>query len=277
MIDLTPSNAKNVEGEQYHKVLMLGTAGAGKTTQLLTLPRPAFIYVFDPNALESLKGHDIDFRTFLPDKVPMHASSLAKGKGDRPSTKEFGSEVYKRFEEHAETALDTGFFDNYQTIAFDSMTTLLDLIMDRILTINGRPGEWPNQDDYGPQMNTFANICRRFTSQAKVLYFTGHVEMRQDDISKKVTWQPLMTGRLKVKIPLLFTDTFMAIADTSRDGETSYNIQTRPTREFPLCRTSIKDVKFMENMTLDFSEPLDQQGLGALLKRGVEKKEVSSK
>ena len=70
MPDLTPDNAKEVEGEQHHKILMLGTAGTGKTTQILTLPRPTFIYIFDPNALESLKGHDIDYKLFLPDRLP---------------------------------------------------------------------------------------------------------------------------------------------------------------------------------------------------------------
>jgi hypothetical protein len=232
------------------------------------LPRPTFVYIFDPNAIESLKGHDIDYLSFMPDRLPLNITSLKKNVGDpkRLNVNEYAAKVYNEFEEHAEDSLENGFFDKYNSIAFDSMTTMLDLIMDRVLAINNRPGEWPQQDDYGPQMNAFGNVVRRFTSQKKILYFTGHIEMKQDDISKKVTWQPLMTGRLRVKIPLLFTDTFMATADTDRDGKTSYSFQTKPTREFPLCRTSIDNLKFLENVTMDMTQPLDDQGLGGLLK-----------
>lgn len=262
------SNAKDATGDSMKKILVLGNAGVGKSTQILTLPRPTFVYIFDPNAIESLKGHDIDYLSFMPDRLPLNITSLKKNVGDpkRLNVNEYAAKVYNEFEEHAEDSLENGFFDKYNSIAFDSMTTMLDLIMDRVLAINNRPGEWPQQDDYGPQMNAFGNVVRRFTSQKKVLYFTGHIEMKQDDISKKVTWQPLMTGRLRVKIPLLFTDTFMATADTDRDGKTSYSFQTKPTREFPLCRTSIDNLKFLENVTMDMTQPLDDQGLGGLLK-----------
>lgn len=115
-------------------------------------------------------------------------------------------------------------------------------------------------------MNTFIKIFRNFASLEKVLYLTAHVEMSQDKVTSKISWQPLMTGRLKVKIPTLFSSLLFAHADTDQSGKTRYVVQTRPDREFPGCRCSLKEVKFKEDVTIDFSKPLEDQGLGRLLK-----------
>ena len=42
------------------KFLLVGSTGSGKTAQILTLPGKTFAYIFDPSALATLKGYDID-------------------------------------------------------------------------------------------------------------------------------------------------------------------------------------------------------------------------
>ena len=257
-------NAKDAKEITAHRILVLGDTGGGKTTQFLTLPGKKFAYLFDSNALLSLRGYDVDYEEFYPDRLNLNIHSLSKERGgDRVSTHK--NDMYMEWQKDFEEKVDSGFFNQYDAICFDSATTLLDLIMDRILTINGRAGQWPQQDDYGPQMVAFTNICRTLTSLGKTVYMTGHLEMRQEDLSKRIYRQPMMTGRLRTKIPLLFSDIFVAEAQNDGKGNISHVFQTVPDKITTTVRTSIKGLDPYEDVTLDFSKPLEGQGLGHIL------------
>ena len=263
-------NAKDVKGIQPHKFLMLGSTGTGKTAQILTLPGKKFVYLFDPNALLTLRGYDIDYEEFLPTGVSLDLQSLKKGKdgaaaaGDNVTGKR-GSEVYMRWEQDFEEKKKSGFFDQYDVLGIDSCTTLLDLIMDRMLTINGRPGTFPQQDDWGPQMVAFTNIMRELTGLGKMIYLTGHLKMDKDELTQRVFRAPLFTGQLREKIPLLFSDIFVTEASTDDKGKVSYVIRTTPDRYGTPIRTSIKGLESVENVTIDWSKQAVGQGLGGIL------------
>jgi hypothetical protein len=132
-------NAKESGSIAPHRFLILGDTGSGKTTQILTLPGKKFMYLFDSNALLSLKGQDVDYEEFLPDKLNLNIKSLKKETGGDDLTKH-KSDLYLQWQSDFEDKLKTGFFDQYSVIGMDSATTFLDLVMDRILTINGRYG-----------------------------------------------------------------------------------------------------------------------------------------
>lgn len=258
------ANARDVTSDAPKKILLLGDTGAGKTTQFLTLPGKKYAYLFDPNAKLSLRGHDVDYDEYLPDPINAAIKPLTKEKaGDRPTAT--GSDVYLQFEREFNERLTNGFFEPYDWIAFDSATTLLDLMMDRVLTINGRYGHWPNQDDYGPQMVAFINLCRNITAMNKGIFVTGHLEDRQDKLTKKIGRQPMMTGRLIAKIPLLFSEVLGADCDVSSEGTPQYSLQTVKDKEFALVRTSIKGLEPFENVTIDFTKDPVGQGLGGIL------------
>lgn len=257
-------NAKDLPDNKDRKILTLGDTGSGKTTQILTLPGKKFVYVFDPNARLSLRGFDIDIEEHLATPVSSSVQSLAKKSGgdNRAVT---SSDVYSKFEAEFAERLKTGFFDQYNWLCFDSATTLLDLIMDRVLSINGRFGQWPQEDDYGPQMIAFTNLCRTVTAMGKGLYMTGHLEIRQDKVSKIVTNRPMMTGRLVTKIPLLFSDVFYSDTSLDEKGKVLYRIQTVPDAMNRTIRTSIKGLAPYENVTVDFQQDPVGQGLGGIL------------
>lgn len=260
-------SALNAHETSAKKFLLLGTTGSGKTSQLLTLPGKKFAYLFDPNAILSLQGHDVDYEEFLPDKLNLSVKSLSKqggaAKGD--STTTYQSAVYQEWEKDFANKLSTGFFDQYDVIAIDSMTTFLDLIMDRVLTINGRGGSWPQQDDYGPQMSSFIAICRQLTALGKIIFMTGHVETRQDELTKRIIKQPMMTGRLKVKVPLLFSDIFICGVEVDASGKPRHQIQTTPDRLIDTVRTTIKGLEPFEDVTIDWTKDPVGQGIGGLL------------
>src|SRR3990167_8683448 len=132
-------NARDPGTDIPKRILLLGDTGSGKTSQITTLPGKRYVYVFDSNALNTLKGHDVDYDEYLPTHISSAVASLAKGKADPRSTT--SSDVYARFEREFDERVGAGFFDQYDWLCFDSATTLLDLIMDRVLSINGRFGQ----------------------------------------------------------------------------------------------------------------------------------------
>ncbi len=257
------ANASDPSIKAPHRILLLGDTGSGKTTQILTLPKPTFCYLFDSNAILSLEGHNIDYEEFLPDRLNISVKSLKKDVGDNNS--KYKNDLYTAFEKDFNTRADSGEFEKYASICLDSATTLLDLIMDRVLTINGRAGQWPQQDDYGPQMLAFTNIVRGLTSIGKTILMTGHLEMKQDELSKRIYRTPLMTGRLRTKIPLLFSDIFITDTEVDSKGNRVYRLQTSPDRVTTTVRTAIKGLAPFENVTLDFNQLLDTQGIGKLI------------
>ncbi len=259
------ANAKDAKERAAPKFLLLGDTGSGKTSQFLTFPGKKFAYLFDPNAILSLQGHDLEYEEFLPDRLNLSVKSLTKGVGDKTTT--FVNDLYVDWEKDFNARLKGGFFDNIDAILFDSATTLLDIIMDRTLSINGRAGSWPQQDDYGPQMNTFNAICRQLTAMGKTVVMTGHVEMKQDELTKRIYRYPMLTGKLRVKVPLLFSDIYLCEATNDGKGVTKHTIQTVPDRTMTTIRATLRGLNPVEDVTIDWKKPVVGQGIGGLLMR----------
>lgn len=262
-------NAKDKIAGNKPKFLLLGKTGSGKTSQLLTLPGKKFTYCFDPNAIETLKGFDIDYEEFLPDSLSLKVTSLSKERvGKLPANQrphaEAGSDLYVRWETDFETRLKEGFFDSYDVIGMDSFTTLSDMVMDRVLALNGRAGQWPQMDDYGPQMLTLTSIVRTLMSMNKIIFFTGHVETIKDELTSRIMNQPVMTGRLKSKLPLLFSEILVCEAQTDTKGVVNYTVQTKPDRYNDSVRCTVRSANPKELVTIDWSKDPVGQGLARL-------------
>lgn len=258
------NNARDVTANEPRKILLLGDTGAGKTTQFLTLPGRKYMHIFDPNAMLTLRGFDLDYDEYLPTTIPAAVASLSKEKpGDKRGVTT--SAVYQKFESEFDERLKSGFFDQYDWIGFDSVTTLLDLIMDRLLTINGRFGQWPHEDDWGPQMISFTNICRTVTAMGKNSFFTGHMQDKQNRKTGASRRVPLMTGSLIQRIPLLFSDILGCETDTDNEGRVVYRLCTVRDVEFTVIRTSMRGLEPYEPATIDWKKDPVGQGLGGVL------------
>jgi hypothetical protein len=129
-------NTKDLGEDTQLRFLLCGYPGSGKTTQALTLPGKKFAYVFDPNALQALRGADIDYEIFLPDAqdVDLSAKTLKSGIGDKPRRRKEPL-TYMNWEKDFDDKYDSGFFDNYDWVVFDSFTNFLDIIMDRFFIL----------------------------------------------------------------------------------------------------------------------------------------------
>ena len=205
------------------KILVYGKAGSGKTTLLRTIPGRKFLYMFDPAGLNALKStDDIYFEQFLPDLVPMNVNTL-KGQKDASSPNYDSMESYVRWENDFQNRLDKNWFNDpsveidgvkggFDVIAFDSLTTLTDLVMDRILQLNQRAGKNPELGDYGILTNTIARIVRNAASCNCTVFLTAHEQAVQDKLLRTVSNEIMIPGQLRVKLPILFSEIYPCLS-----------------------------------------------------------------
>jgi hypothetical protein len=247
--------------------LLAGYPGSGKSIQEITLPGKKFAYIFDPNTLPTIKGSDIDYEIFLPepDDVNLAAMSLTKGVGDKPRRRK-EPQTYMNWEADFDERHESGFFKGYDWVILDSWTGFLDIAMDRILYINGRPGKQPEQSDWGAQVQLMSNVARVLSSYELGLMATAHLDFKKNDVSGKVFHHLYVTGKLRVRLPQLFSNIFVCHA-TSDDKGRFWQFQTAPDKEYPTVRCQWNDVTTFWDATIyDLNSPHDY-GLGLLLKQ----------
>lgn len=286
-VELVPVH--NAADEQIARqgLLMAGPIGVGKTLQLLTLPGRKFGYFFDPNALATIKMAPIedqkrlDYLEFLPDLEDLDiAAQTLRGAADtggvvdksgrpvrdlptlqRVTKKKPEPKLYTRWEEDFEARIASGFFNDYDWIAFDSLTSFADMIYDRIMWMNGRLGKHPEQADHTAQMNVVKSIFRLATAQDRKLYVTAHTETYRDDLSGRVYGRIMLTGRNRIRIPALFSNIYGCIGDGH-----DFFIVTKSNREFPVIRCTVPGLKDEEKVTLQLNSRLEsKQGVGKLV------------
>lgn len=259
-------NAKDATVSDQHKILLVGGPGVGKTSQVITLPGKKFLYAFDPNVVASIRGHDVEYEEFVPsiDDLDLSVKTLKKDVGDK-TTRKVQPKTYLRWEEDFERRVEEGFFNSVDWLILDSFTTWSETIMDRVQFLAGRLGKHPEQADWTSQMATITNVFRVITNLPCNFLCTAHSEIKMNDDTKKVYGQIMMTGRLRLRLPLLFTEIFACHCTSDAKG-IGYQIQTRPDRENPVVRSSIPGLDMFEDMTIqDMSRPQDF-GIGALLR-----------
>ena len=248
-----------------HRFLLLGGGGSGKTTLIRSLPGRTFVYAFDPNSLRSLAGAtNIEYEGFFPGLLDMGVKPLSgKIQGDRGRPEE--PKTYINWEKDFEHRLEIDYFSQFDSICLDSATTFADIIMDRVQFLAGKLGKQPDQADWAAQMATFMAVFRTLTGLGKRIICTGHVELRQDEEDGPFYFQPVFTGRLRIRVPLLFTDTLGTQVDHRR-GKTTYSVQTVGDRRRQYIRCSLFGVEPEVDVTLDSLDPdvAQTQGLAAM-------------
>lgn len=258
-------NAKDVD-KQLETLLVVGTTGSGKTSGFLTLPGKKFMYIFDPNSLATLRGHDVDYELFLPERLDLDVVTLKANIRDRAS-KSLEPKTYNMFERDIEAKMESGFFDSYDAIGVDSVTTLTDVVMDRCTFLNNHFGKNPEMVDYVATTNTVIKIFRTFLGFEKPLYVTGHIEFKQEEATSKMQNVMAFLGRLRQRMPILFSEVWLAYAEPDKDKKMHYYVRTQQDRYNPFLRCTSKFVDPVEDVTIDWSRDPEGQGIGELLGR----------
>lgn len=258
-----------VRGQRaHHQVMLVSGIGAGKTTLTTTLPGRKFYYFFDPNglaAVEHVRG--IEYVEFLPEAVgeldlaAKTLKSITETKmHDKPSIPA-EPKLYLEWEADFQERRRTKFFDKFNWIIIDSATSFQDAIYDRVQFLNGRLGKQPEEADHAGQMTIFRKDMRAMSTLTNVC-ITCHIETQKDGLDGRIYGRILMTGKNRLRVPSLFAHIFAC--EVADDGK--YMLVTRPTRMHPVVRTAIPGLKLIEDVTIDYTKPLDGQGLARVLK-----------
>lgn len=266
-------NARDAAAPSFNRLLVVGRAGSGKSTQVWALPGRKFAYLFDPNALLALRGCDLEYEAFLPDSLELDATLKGFNKGSKDDKLKINREptVYMRWVEDLNRRADSGFFKDFDWLIFDSLSLLSNAVFDRQMWLNGRYGGIEDLADFRVVGSKIAEVFRSICALPINLYCTGHLNSFQDDKTKRIETQINLPGRARTMLPMLFSNIWEARANT--DEKAGYVILTRAEpRGFDSIRSTIPGLKPIEDVTL----PVDSagryvnpqnHGIGALLKR----------
>lgn len=228
--------AADPRSETYNSIIY-GDMGTGKTHTLLTAPLPLFVHSFDPGGTNTIEDQSlIDKGLLIIDKT------FEREDPRKPFAFDAWEKEFDKLERE-------GFFKHIGTYAIDSATTWAEAIMNAVLKRAGRTGGFPQQNDYGPQMNTIKIAMQRFTALPCHCILTAHVDTDKDEASGRMFAYPALTGKLKRRIPILFDEVYAAQAKSTSKG-TEFSLLTQPDGMYN-CRTRLgKDGKFAK-----FEEP----------------------
>lgn len=227
-LDITAEVAKLKEmyaakgkGKKYN-LIIYGDKGSGKSTIFRTARKPVFIDSFDPGGTIVLRD-EIEKGTIVVD---------TRWEDDDPKDphvfKEWDVEFHRRKKE--------GFFDMFATYGIDSFTTFSIVAMNAVLKKRGRAGGVPStgageENDYVLQMLYLENSLAGMFNLPCDLVVTAHPDADKDDTTGKIFVGPLITGKAKIRIPLLFDEMYYAKSEATKDGVT-YSVLTKLTGTF---------------------------------------------
>lgn len=186
-------------------ILIVGDSGTHKTFFLGGCPKP-FIFDFD-KGLAILRDQEFDYATFKD--APYGSKVVNKDKGIYEwgtawpaflvKLNQFGAEVEKGL-------------CPYETLGFDSLTTLSMICMNFVLKQNGRtPTEGPRIQDWGAQIGLLETVMDQLTSwTAFIKVVTAHIQRDTNLITQSVEKLPLVTGKLAGKVSIYFDEVWFA-------------------------------------------------------------------
>ena len=196
--------------------IVYGDLGSGKTHLLRTCRRPIFIHSFDPGGSKTLRL----------DKGFMNGEIIVDTRYENEIAKT--PTAYAKWEKEFDRLMKAGFFSNVGTYVIDSATTWADALMNEVLKKNGRAAGTPQQMDWMVQMNTIRDAMKAFCTLPCDCVLTAHIDYSKDEATGRLLGQPMFTGKLKQKIPLLFDEIYaMQTKDTSKGTE--YSLLTKGT------------------------------------------------
>jgi len=193
--------------------LLLGESGTGKSFLLHTARKPIHLDCFDPGGTKNLielitKGELIpDIR--WEDEDPANPS------------------VFREWETVMKERIRSGYFNHFGTYCLDSSTTWTDAIMNQILKSEGLAGQPPRwAHDYVPQKVKIQNWIKVLMKLPCDFILTGHLEGTKDEVTGRLSYRYMVTGKAQVTIPLLFDEIWVCDPKSTSSG-VEYRILTQ--------------------------------------------------
>lgn len=222
------------------KFLIYGASGSGKTHLIGSYTKgPILFYGFDPGgSLTLLKSANkeiyvndfIDKDVYRPHAYVDFANAWNK------------DEALGLFQHLA---------DNNGLVVIDSITTLSDAIMAEVTSKNDKVknGDPPMQQDYLKQMTILHHIIRELNALPCAAICTAHEELVKDEATGSTTMYPLLTGKLRSKLGLYFSEVY-----SLNSGPKGRQLRTCPDGRYKQDKSRIfpADMEQIPNPTLDY-------------------------
>ena len=194
-------------------ILVLGESGTGKSFLLHTARKPIHYDCFDPggtkNLIDLIKKGEL-----VPDIRWEEEDPLA------PT-------VFRDWEKETKERIRSGYFNSFGTYCLDSSSSWTDSIMNQILKSEGVAGQPPRwAKDYVPQKIKIQNWIKILMKLPCDFILTGHLEGSKDDVTGKMSYRYMVTGKASVTIPLLFDEIYVMDPKTTSSG-VEYRILTQ--------------------------------------------------
>lgn len=201
-------------------LLLKGDSGAGKTYKAAQFPRPV-IWNFDNN-LSGLRKLPQEIRSGVRIKDP---------RKNKEGKQVSDIEVWKNFTDQLE---EVSADSSVGTIVIDSLTTMAEVLMDKILK-NADPGtrvEIQHWGDFSRYMKWLGEHLLCANDLDKHVVFLAHEQIVQEKIGNvlgSVKYLLSVGGQSKTNFGLYFTDEWRAYTKPRADGDVDYMIRTLPT------------------------------------------------
>lgn len=263
-------NAKNAT--VHEKFVLIGGTGSGKTTQFLTLPGKKYAYIFEPAALSTLRGYDVDYDIFLPgaEEADIGAHTVLKDHKqtfDQPTVE---PKVYLNWCEDINAKWEADFFSSYDAILIDSLTLLGKHCLNRTQWLQRKAKRDDERTDYRIAGERLGNVALQLATLPCTILMTVHHEYRKNDTTSRLENRLTMPGSARLIIPRTVSNIWVCSCESTKDKPDRYFVQTRPSRENNSIRTSMRfsELKMYHDVTIDDLTTPEKYGIGGLLNAG---------
>lgn len=280
----TPLAATELASEENHRIVLFGTPGTGKTAQILTLPRPTFVYTMEQSALATLRGaKDVFVLPFFPRK-PSDANSLAARSIQKGGRREFdflsGAEsanpdygqLYREFAQDVTSRLEQDWWrrEGFVTLALDGLSTLSRHILSRVGFLQEKIKSEDKRTDYMQAGNIAGEVFGYLSTQTPIFCATLHTGTSFDERTQRPIKRLEMPGSARARLPTISTICWRTFLhkDDRTPPRTRFCAQTFPDRDFDWIRPGPFDLPDGVDLTIeDWAHP-ELFGIGKLIAQG---------
>ena len=176
------------------KFLIVGEPKTGKTRLLGTYPGNVFVFDLDDGIITLIDRENVYFETIV-EPNPKKPSALKK-------TNVLLNQLSESVRDGSKPSLETpdGERVEFDLVALDGSTELLQFIMNNVTWMNGRAGMMPSREDWGPQMVGYMNFISQLKSLPCDTAVVCHEKLIEDQAEGKLKMAPMVTGQLANRI-----------------------------------------------------------------------------
>jgi hypothetical protein len=231
---------------EFLKLLVYGDSGSGKTLFLSTMPKPLYIFSFDPNGLESIKGTPgiffDDYRLFSA----AEAKALQQGKTlQEQQALDTINRAVKLYSAVWHNIQELKTNCTYASVAFDSVTFFAEIVRFYIMNLSGRSKNYGKpvvtsndmsftQSDFGTHNDLAGDIIDMFLSIPAHAVVTSHGKIADNEDTGAVEYLAGSFGkRFPRELPRKFNEVYRMIVKTRTNQLPEYKLQTRSDSNWP--------------------------------------------